>query len=252
MENIQESFLITKDKVKIGINHYKNGHKDVLIIAPGWFMTKDSKAFLDISAALCPYINVITLDFRGHGRSSGFYTFSSCEQNDLEAVINFAKSKYENIYLMGFSLGGMICLNYVCANSGIKKVIAVSPPCDFSKIENEMWKRDAWLPTFKKMELKRWFSIRPSIFIRKKIKTIDVIQNNTTDTLYLAGKFDPTVHIWHTKALYDKSMCKKEFICFDEGLHAEDLFINQKEEFLNAVFHWLELEEKAQEALNLK
>lgn len=240
----QEKFLTTKDKVKIAINHYESGSDEVLIVAPGWFMTKDSKAFLDISASFFEYLDVISLDFRGHGRSSGFYTFAAKEMQDIETVIEFAKSQYKNVYLMGFSLGAMICLNYVSSQSGIQKVIAVSPPCDFSKIENQMWKKEAWLPTFKKMELKRWFSIRPSIFPHKKIKTIDIIQNNEAETLYIAGKFDPTVHIWHTKALYDKSACKKEFKCFEMGEHAEDLFLGYKEEFMRLSLDWLELKEK--------
>ncbi len=243
-KSVQEKFLITPDGVKVAINHYECGNENVLIVAPGWFMTKDSKAFLDISNSFCEHIDVVTLDFRGHGRSSGFYTFAAKEMQDIETVIEFAKSKYKNIYLMGFSLGGMICLNYVSSHSGIQKVIAVSPPCDFSKIENQMWRKEAWLPTFKKMELKRWFSIRPSIFPHKKIKTIDIIQNNTAETLYITGKFDPTVHIWHTKALYDKSTCKKEFKCFELGEHAEDLFLSYKEEFMQICVDWLRLREK--------
>ncbi len=37
--------LMAKDKINIAINHYQNGYGEVIIIAPGWCMTKDSKAF---------------------------------------------------------------------------------------------------------------------------------------------------------------------------------------------------------------
>lgn len=243
-KSVQEKLLKTTDRVKIALNHYDFGRNKVLIVAPGWFMTKDSSAFCAISEAFFEYIDVISFDFRGHGKSSGFYTFSALEQKDLEAVICYAQTKYENVYLMGFSLGAMICLNYATLAGGVEKVIAVSPPCDFSKIENQIWKKEAWLPTLKKMELERWFSIRPSVFIHRKIKTIDIIQNNTAKTLYIAGKLDPTVHMWHTEALYNKTQSEKEFKCFECGLHAEDLFLDFKEEFLDISLNWLELKEK--------
>ncbi len=243
-KSVQEKFLKTADKIKIALNHYDFGRDDVLIIAPGWFMTKDSDAFCQISKSFFEYIDVISFDFRGHGKSSGFYTFSALEQKDLDVVIKYAQDRYDNVYLMGFSLGAMICLNYATLVGGIKKVIAVSPPCDFSKIENQMWKKEAWLPTLKKIELNRWFSIRPSIFIRRKIKTIDIIQNNMAETLYIAGKLDPTVHMWHTEALYNKTQSEKAFKCFEYGLHAEDLFFDYKNEFMEISLDWLCLKEK--------
>ena len=83
----------TKDKVKIAANYNKKGHKKVLIIAPGWCMTKDSKAFRQIARAFSSSYDTICLDFRGHGASGGFYTFSAKEEKDIEAVLGFAKKK---------------------------------------------------------------------------------------------------------------------------------------------------------------
>ena len=48
-KSVQEKFLKTADKIKIALNHYDFGRENVLIIAPGWFMTKDSDAFCQIS-----------------------------------------------------------------------------------------------------------------------------------------------------------------------------------------------------------
>ena len=35
--------------IKILVNYYKQGFEEVVIIAPGWCMTKDSKSFCEIS-----------------------------------------------------------------------------------------------------------------------------------------------------------------------------------------------------------
>ena len=107
---MEKIFLKTSDGIKLALNHYKTEHKDVLIIVHGWFMTKDSKAFLNLAEDFSKYYDVITFDCRGHGKSSGFYTFTSKEPIDLKAVIDYAKKQYEKIYLAGFSLGGALVL----------------------------------------------------------------------------------------------------------------------------------------------
>ncbi|MBQ8887344.1 MAG: alpha/beta fold hydrolase [Candidatus Gastranaerophilales bacterium] len=235
-----EKKLKTKDGVIIAVNHYQNNYDSVIIIAPGWFMTKDSKAFTEISKAFSKYSDVLAMDFRGHGNSTGFYTFTSKEINDISTVIEYAKEKYKKIYLVGFSLGGAIVLIAGSKFKFVEKIIAVSAPTSFEKIENHIWKKEAWFPTLQKCELKRWFSIRPSLnLICKKIKPIDIIEKVTCPTLFLAGEKDPTVCSWHTEELYKKAVCKKGYELFKEGCHAEDLFIQDKEKFLKLCIDWL-------------
>ena len=95
---MESLYLKTKDKINIGVNYYKNNFNEVLIVAPGWCMTKDSDAFVKISERFSEYFDILTLDFRGHGKSSGFYTFSAKEIIDLDAVVQFAKSQnYQKI-----------------------------------------------------------------------------------------------------------------------------------------------------------
>ena len=87
----KEIFLKTSDGIKIAINLYSKARDSVVIICPGWFMTKDSAIFKKISEDLFKNLDVITMDFRGSGRSRGFYTFSSKEPLDLYCVISYAK-----------------------------------------------------------------------------------------------------------------------------------------------------------------
>lgn len=231
-------FLKTVDNINIAVNHIKNNHKEVIILVHGWFMTKDSRAFSSLAKDFSKYFDVISFDCRGHGKSSGFYTFTSKETIDLKTVVEFAKKQYEKIYLIGFSLGGALVLIHSSLNIDVDKVIAVSAPCDFNKIENKIWKKEAWLPTFKKFELERWISIRPSLIMRKKIKPIDVIKNIKVPTLFIAGEKDPTVCPWHTKLLYEKATCPKKFELF-KSIHAEDLYLDNPQQFINTCIKWL-------------
>ena len=225
MENLK---LETKDNIKIEINYFKGGFDSVIVIAPGWCMTKDSKAFFEMEKEFSKEFDIISLDFRGHGRSKGFYTFGAKEEKDLDAVFDFIKNKnYKNVYLMGFSLGGMVSILYAAKNK-IDKLVVISAPCDFNKIENKMYKKEAWLETFKKFELKRFLSIRPSIIPHKKEKPIDYIDKINIPVLFITGKKDPTVYFWHTEELYKKAKCKKELFIYEKRIHAEDLFLYDK------------------------
>lgn len=238
----REIILKTKDRVKIAADYYTKNCDSVVIIAPGWCMTKNSKAFREISREFFKKYDVLTFDFRGHGKSGGFYTFSAKEENDLSAVVDFAKRKnYKKIFLAGFSLGAAVCAIYA-AKHKTDKIILVSVPYDFSKIENQMYKKEAWFETFKKFELKRFLSIRPSVVIHRKTKPCDVIDKIGTPLLFIAGKKDPTVHFWHCEELFKKARCKKRFVLYENGLHAEDIFLHAGNDFMRTCFCWLEEE----------
>ena len=68
----REIILKTKDRVKIAADYYTKNCDSVVIIAPGWCMTKNSKAFREISREFFKKYDVLTFDFRGHGKSGGF------------------------------------------------------------------------------------------------------------------------------------------------------------------------------------
>lgn len=238
-ENIKEIFLTTEDNVKIAINHHKTGHDEVLIIAHGWFMTKDSSYFKDMANIFSKNFDIISMDFRGHGRSSGFYTFTSKEPMDMKAVVNYAKQHYSKIYLIGFSLGGALALIHSALEKDIDKIIAVSAPHSFIKIENHMWKKEAWIHSLRKFEFKRWITVRPSLIIGKKIRPIDVVSKVDAPTLFIAGEKDVTVRAWHTKSLYRVAKCKKKFELFEGCCHAEDLFYQERDKFINVCCEWL-------------
>lgn len=236
---MKELFLKARDGVKIAINHHKTGHDEVLIIAHGWFMTKDSSYFTDMAKVFSKNFDVISMDFRGHGKSSGFYTFTSKETMDLKAVVDYAKKQYSKVYLMGFSLGGALVLIHSAIEKDVDKVIAISAPHSFIKIENQIWRKEAWLQTLRKFELIRWLTVRPSLVIGKKIRPIDIVDKIEVPSLFITGEKDVTVHAWHSEDLYKKAKCEKHFELFEDCCHAEDLFFQERDRFINVCTDWL-------------
>lgn len=239
-KEFQTNTLKTKDNINISYNIYENNHDTLVIIAHGWFMSKDSKIFLKISESFARHFDVITFDFRGHCASSGFYTFGADETTDLKTIIDFAKNKYNKIHLIGFSLGALIAINY-CANyNNIAKLILISAPTKFDKIENNVFSPNAFIPTLKKFELKRWLSIRFTSPFKKKPIPIELISKIEIPTLFIAGEKDPIIKVWHNTQLFKKATChnKKELI-IKNGKHAEDIYIEHKKTFMKNCLNWL-------------
>ena len=129
-------------------------------------------------------------------------------------------------------------------NKNINSMIYVSPPADFDKIENHVFKKEAFVPTMQKFELDRSLSIRPGNPFLNKTKPIDVVENiSPVPALFIAGGKDPTVYPWHTQALYEKAGVPKAFELFENDFHAEDLYINSRERFLKLCADWLDQKE---------
>lgn len=238
MRTTQELFLTTSDKVKIAINHYRAQADKVVIIAPGWTMSKDSKFIRRISQKFSKFFDVISMDFRGHGKSSGFYTFSSDEPQDLVTVINYAKKIYNKIYLIGFSMGGAISIINSAINKNVDKLIAVSAPHSFAKIKHFMWLKDFFKNEFNKYESRILLTLRPHPFLKKNIRPIDVVDMLEVPTLFIAGESDPIIRLTDTKSLYDKATCQKHFEIFKNCNHAEDLIFQDKDKFVNVCMEW--------------
>lgn len=238
MKTPQEIFLTTADKIKIAINHYMSQADKVVIIAPGWTMSKDSKFIRKIAKKFSTFFDVISIDFRGHGKSSGLYTFSSKESHDLAAVINYAKNIYQKVYLIGFSMGGAISIINSAVNKNVDKLIAVSAPHSFAKIKHFMWLVDFFKNEFNKYESRILLTLRPHPFLNKKIRPIDVVGMLEIPTLFIAGESDSIILLTDTKSLYDKAKCPKQFEMFKNCKHAEDLIYQEKDKFLNVCLDW--------------
>ena len=123
--------LKAKDGTRIEATHYEQGSKKVVILAHGFFNAKDAYIFKEIAKALAVHYDVVSFDFRGHGKSSGLFTWTAKECADLQAVITYVKScGYDAIGLMGFSLGAAIGLIETAQNPDIKTLNSPLPPAE--------------------------------------------------------------------------------------------------------------------------
>lgn len=234
-----EITLKTEDGIKILANHYSTGFKNALIICPGFMMYKDSKPFLMLSKALSEYFDVVTMDFRGHGRSAGTYTFTSKEGLDLKAVINYSAQRYKSIGILGFSLGAAVVINEMAINKAADRLMVVGAPTEFKRIENRFLNKKVISSTIKKFEWDMGH-VRLGNALLSKFKPIENVDKiSPVPILFVHGGRDTIVEPKHSKSLYEKAKEPKRLVIFENCLHAEDVFFGDNfDNFVSLCIEW--------------
>lgn len=231
--------LTTIDNHKIAYTHYDNGHEKAVIIAPGFFNSKDATLLKRLKDHLIDSYDVIMFDFRGHGESSGLYTWTAKEGLDLEKVIDYAKMKYSTIGLIGFSFGAAISIQVAAKDKSIASFIAISAPQDPAKIDYRLWELDIENDIIYNLQEGRiGKGVRPGPFWLTKKKPLDLVNRITCPVLYIHGDKDWVIGHLHSQKLYDKTKSKKKIAVIKDGPHAEYLLRKNADETLKLILEW--------------
>ncbi|MCM0041651.1 MAG: alpha/beta fold hydrolase [Algoriphagus sp.] len=133
----QKERIETHDGDFLEIDWHQRGNSKLVVISHG-LEGNSSRAYILGMAkeALKNGFDVLAWNYRGCGvelnRKAIFY--HSGATYDLETIIQHASKKYEEIFLIGFSLGGNLVLKYLGEKrertQKIKKGVAISVPLD--------------------------------------------------------------------------------------------------------------------------
>lgn len=233
--------LITQDGQKIAYEHAQNNYDRVIVIAHGFYNSKDAVLLQELKSRLLDEYDVFMFDFRGHGKSSGLFSWISNEGKDLKAALDYIEGKYKKIGMIAFSLGASVAINVLAQGKRIDSLICVSAASDPDKIDYNFWnldlKGDLAYTLFTPDGLKgRGF--RPGAFWRRKQKPIDNIDRVNIPVCYIHGEKDWVVKPWHSKILFEKTQANKKFVIIKNGSHAEYLMKDSKEEFVREIKSW--------------
>ena len=231
--------VLSADGVAISVDVYgTQTHTTAIIICPGFFQSKDTATFQRMSATLARTSDVIAMDFRGHGRSGGLFTFSALEGMDLEAVLRWVQPRYERIGMLGFSLGGATTINAVSRHPDrVVSVIAVSAPATFEEIEFQWWTPEAMRTGIRGLE--PGAGCRPGNLFLKKERPIEHVRNlSPIPILFIHGTRDVIVGVQHSHRLYAAANEPKRLEIIEGGSHAEALFRDDPQRFSDLVNTW--------------
>ena len=241
MEFMMEK-IYTNDSQEIAFSHIKAGHASVLIVAHGFYNNKDTFLFKDIADMFAKEYDVILFDFRGHGKSSGLFTWTSKEPEDLRTIIDYAKKQaYQKIGVVGFSLGAAITLIEASQNQDMDCIISVSAPYDFWKIDYRFWEEEMLNDLKLNIGPKgKGKGIRPGNPFIPKVRPIDIVHKiSPIPILFAHGEKDWLIAPHHSETLYEKALEPKQLHIFPKAGHAEKIYDNFPKEFEHVCLDWL-------------
>ncbi|MBN1914236.1 MAG: alpha/beta fold hydrolase [Candidatus Omnitrophica bacterium] len=233
--------LTTVDHQKISFQHFKNGCQAVIIIAHGYYNSKQCVVLQQLAKALGGEYDIFMFDFRGHGKSSGLFTWTSREGNDLRAILDFITPQYPKIGLIAFSVGASININVLADDKRVDSLICVSAPSNMARIDYRFWaidlKNDAVYTLFNPTG-RIGKGVRPGPFWLAKERPIDNIGKITIPIMFIHGSRDWVIRQWHSEALYQKAGGIKKIIFIKNGPHAEYLMRDYPRQFVTEVKNW--------------
>lgn len=210
----------------------------IFVVSPGYAQDHRARSMQALAQALSGFGDVMFLDYRGTGSSAGFYSYGAKEPLDLSTVLRSLRMQYSRIHVLGFSLGAYIALRTAREFPGLcDKVFLVSCP---ASLEQVLRIPSAWLHPIRALFRKAHFILNPD---RRRLiraawpfqKKPDLSQPQAGPVVpchFLAGSRDTLVDVKLSRRVYEAVVGPKTWEVFENGLHAELLFLQDPGKFM--------------------
>ncbi|MBN2076253.1 MAG: alpha/beta fold hydrolase [Dehalococcoidales bacterium] len=222
----QERVLLVRNPGDVGLAYEEDIFPDIdgEIILRGWFLTSNNSdrvilmvhgnganrddptiGTLDIAAGLVNHgYNVLMFDLRGCGESAGDMVSGGYhEKKDVLGAVEYVRKRgFDNIGVMGFSLGAVSSLLAAAETEDIDAVVADSSYADLN---------DIMKPEFSKRTHAPQVLLNPILLMIKvmfgvdfnAIKPIDCVREITPrPVFFIHGEEDDTIPVEHADRLY--------------------------------------------------
>ena len=244
MHEVTSGFLHTADKVRIAYQHEISGHRQLVVICPGFFNSMQNRWMRAVKQMVGQRYDTLIFDFRGHGKSSGKFTWLARERLDLEAVLEYVRQhSYSSIGILGFSLGAAVAINTASHVKDVGSMVLVSAPTSFWEINYHFWEPEMF------SDLKDNFECgwegkgarTGNMFLRKPRPLTQIELIKDIPIMFIHGTKDWIIKDHHSRALfnaYDAAADTKKLVLIKDGLHAERLIQRNKDSMEELILGW--------------
>ena len=239
-KRITTETVMAQDGTTVFFDRYSSGHKEVIVIAHGFFNSKDSILLKDFAEELNHQFDCIIMDFRGHGQTEGLFYWTTKEYLDLVAVLEKARGEYQKVGVIGFSLGAATSIITAAKYKLMDSLVAVSAPVSFDEIEFHFWDLDVENDIIYNVigDGKVGKGVRPGPFWMAKEKPKAVVGNIKIPVYYIHGQQDWLIKPWHSQELFDRTKALRKISIIADGPHAEYLIRKNRQEFITLSKDW--------------
>lgn len=244
MQETKKGLLHTADKVSIAYEHDLRGHRHLVIVCPGFFNSMQNRWMKAARQIVGQKYDSLIFDFRGHGKSSGKFTWLARERLDLEAVFRYAAQfDYSSIGILAFSLGAAVSLNTVSRGTAAASMILISAPVSFWNINYHFWEPQMFSDLKDNFEC-NWEGKGARIgnlFMRKPRPITQIRHIKNIPIMFIHGTKDWIIKDYHSRQLYEAYNAPddwKKLVLIKDGLHAERLIQYNGEIMEETIMGW--------------
>ena len=236
----------TQDGVTIAYTHWRRPSLELVIVAPGfWRERRDREIRFLANHLFRRGYDVAALDFRGHGDSTGAYTFGATEGLDVRAVVEDLAGDgmdYSRFAAVGLSMGGSILAEELAKTPLLpcRALAMISSPADIFTLRPKIWKRDA----ARQVRLRQAFRV-PRIAARNlfapKPRAVEAIGRITAPKLIVTSEGDWLVDPSHGRLLAEAAAPPVDHVHLTQpgSLHADALLRFAPLRLLRMLDKWL-------------
>lgn len=177
--------------------------------------------------------NVLVPELRGHGKSKGKYIgLSYLDRYDINSWIEWILKEHPNaeIILFGVSMGGAsiaMCCEYNNIDN-VKAVVTDSTPSDMYRQLKKVYKYTIKLPFFPVFSIVEVMVRLRAGFRLEDASVLKHIENQKKPWLIIHGEKDGFVDVDMAKEMYQKAVCPKELVIFENADHTQALSMASK------------------------
>lgn len=241
----------TSDGQRIDTDFYQSQsaeaqHTAIAIVAPGFGQYRKSRTSLAICGGLSEKLDVLCMDFRGTGTSTGYYSFGEHEPLDLEPILSWAKGRYEKVNLIGLSIGAYAAGRAAVEWPGtISNLLLISCPTRVEDIITSGGVVDNLIQLLVSQGVQLdtgstvFFRWGPIFGKKPNLAKIDSVIG--VPVSFLVGESDHLVYEGLSRKVYEALPGEKNWDIFPKGSHADAMYIQDPQRFMSWIMTHLEL-----------
>jgi len=251
MKQKKIEFKNSKGQNLIGIMHMPETKTDkIAIYVHGYKSSKESQKAISLGKIL-PEKGIILfrIDLSGRGESDGKFEDTTVTQyiDDLKCAIDFLENNgYQNIGVIGNSLGGLVSLQEVSKDNRVKCLALLSPVPkfpykgrrnEFSDENIAKWKKQGWIYTHSQKygKMKINYNYLEDL---SQYNDLSVYDNIKIPVLLMHGTKDEAISIDGVKELA-KHLKNLEFIILEGSDHDYTISKKQYDKVMNETARFL-------------
>jgi len=144
--SVRDVDVVTADGIRLHLAELAGPGPIAVVLVPGFSCSWDKPFVQRVACWLAAHAAVVTVDLRGHGRSGGRSTLGAQEVLDVDAAVAHARSSYEQVVTLGFSMGGGSVLRHAAllgerTDEPVDAVVAISAASRWWRTETRPMRR---------------------------------------------------------------------------------------------------------------